>query len=101
MSATLTIPSKQTPFPYAAAAIAAYTGKSDINIDDSVTALNLDIDGSSINEEETIVQIFAKEMGLSEDSEKVTISSTIVPELINSCCFRPQDFLPWRKHCEL
>jgi len=78
MSATLTIPSKQSPFPYAAAAIAAYTGKSVINIDDSATTISLDIDGSSTNEEETIVQILAKEMGLSEDSEKATISSIIV-----------------------
>lgn len=76
---SVTIPSKQSPFPYAAAAIAAYTGKFNIKIDDSATALNLDIDGSSISEEETIVQILAKELGLSEDSEKAKISSTIFP----------------------
>lgn len=73
MSATLTIPSKQSPFPYAAAAIAAYTEKADIDINDSATAINLDIDGSSINEEETIVQTLAKHLGLAEDSVKANI----------------------------
>ena len=90
---TLTIPAKQSPFPYAAAAIAAYTEKTHINIDDSATAINLDIDGSSINEEETIVQILAKELGLSEDSKKAR-SFSIVPEFINNFYFRLQDFLP-------
>lgn len=94
MSATLAIPAKQLPFPYAAAAIAAYTGKANINIDDSVSTINLEIDGSSINEEETIVQILAKELGLSEDSEKAIIFSTIVPWFIDSYYFRLQDFLP-------
>jgi hypothetical protein len=94
MSATLTIPAKQLPFPYAAAAIAAYTEKTHINIDDSATAINLDIDGSSINEEEAIVQILAKELGLSEDSEKVIFSSTIVSGFIYHYYFRLQDFLP-------
>ena len=90
---TLTIPAKRSPFPYAAAAIAAYTEKTHINIDDSATAINLDIDGSSINEEETIVQILAKELGLSEDSQKAK-SFSIVPEFINNFYFRLQDFLP-------
>ena len=79
MSATLTIPSKQSPFPYAAAAIAAYTGKANIDIEGSASAINLEINGSSINEEETIVQILAKESGLSEDSEKAIIFPTSVP----------------------
>ena len=84
MSATLNIPSKQSPFPFAAAAIAA-NGKFDINIDDSATAINLEIDGSSISDEEVIVQILAKEMGLSEDSEKAMICSTVFPWLIKRC----------------
>ena len=80
MLATLTIPAKQLPFPYAAAAIAAYTGKANIDIESSASAINLEIDGSSssFNEEETIVQILAKESGLSEDSEKVIIFSIMV-----------------------
>ena len=94
MSVTLTIPANASPFPYAAAAIAAYTEKAHINIADSATALNLDIDGSSIYEEEIIVQILAKYLGLSEDSEKVILSSVIIPELVNSLFFRHQDFLP-------
>lgn len=100
MSAILTIPSKQSPFPYAAAAIAAYSGKHEININDSATTINLDIDGTSINEEETIVQVLAKEMGLSEDSEKAKIPVIIVPQLFYSYYFRPQGFLPSQKHCE-
>ena len=83
MLATLTIPAKESPFPYAAAAIAAYTEKAHINIDDYATNINLDIDGSLINEEEIIVQILAKELGLAEDSEKAT-SSSMVPEFINN-----------------
>ena len=79
MLATLTIPAKQSPFPYAAAAIAAYTGKADIDIEGSASAINLEIDGSSISEEETIVQTLAKESGLSEDSEKAIIFSIIIP----------------------
>ena len=79
MLATLTIPAKQSPFPYAAAAIAAYTGKANIDIEGSASAINLEIDGSSINEEETIVQILAKEFGLSEDSEKAIIFSNHRP----------------------
>ena len=75
MLATLTIPAKQSPFPYAAAAIAAYTGKANIDIEGSASAINLEIDGSSFNEEETIVQVLAKESGLSEDSEKAIIFS--------------------------
>jgi glutamyl-tRNA synthetase len=78
MLATLTIPAKQSPFPYAAAAIAAYTGKANIDIEGSASAINLEINGSSFNEEESIVQILAKESGLSEDSEKATIFSIIV-----------------------
>ena len=102
MLATLTIPAKQSPFPYAAAAIAAYTGKANIDIEGTAPAINLEIDGSSINEEETIVQILAKESGLSEDSEKAIIFSTIVPWFINNdYYFRLQDFLPLRKHYEL
>jgi glutamyl-tRNA synthetase len=99
MSATLTIPAKQSPFPYAAAGIAAYTGKANINIDDSASAINLEIDGSSINEEETIVRILAKGLGInlghSEDSEKAILISAIVPWLINSYYyFRLQDSFP-------
>ena len=95
MLATLTIPAKQSPFPYAAAAIAAYTGKANINIEGSASAINLEIDGSSISEEETIIQILAKELGLSEDSEKAKIFSTIVSWFINGYYyFRLQDFLP-------
>jgi glutamyl-tRNA synthetase len=88
MLATLTIPAKQSPFPYAAAAIAVYTGKANIDIEGSASAINLEIDGSSINEEETIVQILAKESGLPEHIEMAIIFSTINSWFINNYnCF--------------
>lgn len=95
MLATLTIPAKQLPFPYAAAAIAAYTGKANIDIEGSASALNLEIDGSSINQEETIVQILAKESGLSEDSEKAIydFQPSSLGLLTTIIIFRLQDFL--------
>ena len=91
MSATLNVPSKQSPFPFAAAAIAAH-GKFDINIDDSATAINLEIDGSSISDEELIVHILAKEMGLPEDSEKAIIYSTVSTWLIKHYFLDPKIF---------
>ena len=73
MPSTFTISSKQSPFPYAAVAIAAYTGKADLVFDDSATEPILSVDGITMTSEseEDIVQALAKEGGLSEDSEKV------------------------------
>ncbi|KAF8163408.1 glutamate-tRNA ligase [Crassisporium funariophilum] len=70
MSAILTVPTKQSPFPYAAPAIAAFTGKAEINFDNAATSLNLDFGGSSINDEEEIVQTLAKETGLFDGDAK-------------------------------
>lgn len=69
--ATLTVSPKQTPFPFAQTAIATFTGKADINFDDTATGISLDIGGSTVDDEEAIVQALAKEAGLADDSAKV------------------------------
>ncbi|KJA27129.1 hypothetical protein HYPSUDRAFT_132070 [Hypholoma sublateritium FD-334 SS-4] len=70
--ATLTVSPKQTPFPFAQTAIATFTGKADINFDDAATGISLDIGGSTVDDEEAIVQALAKEAGLADDSSKST-----------------------------
>ncbi|TFK76268.1 glutamate-tRNA ligase [Pluteus cervinus] len=67
---TLTLPSKQSPFPYAALAIAAYTEKASLVFDESVSGLVLELDSSTVTDEEEIVRALAKSGGLSEDSAK-------------------------------
>lgn len=71
MSGTLTISSKQTPFPFAAIAIATYTGKADLFFDETATGATLELNGSTATTEEEIVLELAKSAGLSEDSAKV------------------------------
>ncbi|KAF9473776.1 glutamate-tRNA ligase [Pholiota conissans] len=70
MAAVLTVSPKQTPFPFGLAAIASFTGKAEINFDDTATGPSLTIAGSTIDDEEAIVQALAKETGLAEDSAK-------------------------------
>lgn len=69
---TLTVSSKQTPFPYAAVAVALYTEKAELVFDETATGITLQLNGSSICEEEGIVHALAKAHGLSEDSSKVS-----------------------------
>lgn len=71
MSATLTVSSKQTPFPFAAIAIAAHTGKAEVVYDETSSGISLTLNGTTITSEDDIVQALAKEGGLSEDSSKV------------------------------
>lgn len=71
MARTLTVSSKQSPFPFAAVAIAAYTGTSELVFDETATGITLDLNGSKIIVEEDIVHALAKEAGLSSDSLKV------------------------------
>ncbi|KAF8643759.1 hypothetical protein AX16_008778 [Volvariella volvacea WC 439] len=68
--ASLTLPSKQSPFPYAPLAIAAYTGQAALVFDESVSGIALEINGSTITDEEEIVRAIGKAASLSEDSEK-------------------------------
>jgi glutamyl-tRNA synthetase len=74
MSGTLTVSSKQSPFPYAAIATAAYTGKADLVFDEAATRVVLELDGSQITAEDDIVRALAKAGGLSEDSSKVGVT---------------------------
>lgn len=72
MPGSLTLSSKQSPFPFAAIAIAANTQTADLIFDENATGPILVLKGSTITDEEEIVQALAKEAGLSEDSAKVT-----------------------------
>jgi hypothetical protein len=67
----LTISAKSSPFPYAAAATATFTGKADLVFDDEAATPSLDLDGNKISSEEAIVLALAKAGGLSDDSSKV------------------------------
>ncbi|KAJ7343142.1 glutamate-tRNA ligase [Mycena albidolilacea] len=91
--ATLTVSSKQTPFPWAAVAIASYTEKAQLVFDETVTATALQLNGSTVSDEEEIVHALAKAHGLADDSSKSpaffalakTISTTTaVPQIIAS-----------------
>jgi glutamyl-tRNA synthetase len=73
MTATLTVPSKQSPFPFAAIVIAAHTGKAEVVFDETASGIALTLDGTTITSEEDVVQALAKEGGLSEDSAKVSL----------------------------
>ena len=83
MPNTLTISSKQSPYPYAAIVIAAYTKTVDLVFDDSTSGLILAMDGTSVTQEEDIVQALAKEGGMSSDSKKVfyQLGGVILSEL--------------------
>jgi glutamyl-tRNA synthetase len=68
---TLTISSKESPFPYAAVAIASYTQKAEVNYDESVAGLTLTVEGTQVTSEEDAVKALAKAGGLADDSVKV------------------------------
>ena len=68
---TLAISSKESPFPYAAVAIASYTQKAEVNYDESASGLTLTIEGTQVTSEEDAVKALAKAGGLAEDSVKV------------------------------
>lgn len=75
MTGTLVVPSKQTPFPYAALTIASYTGAT-VTFDEAAKATELTLNGSTITDEEQIVHALAKEGGLSDDSATVCFGTT-------------------------
>ncbi|KAJ7632905.1 glutamate-tRNA ligase [Roridomyces roridus] len=66
--AALTLSSKQTPFPYAAVAVASYTEKAELVFDETATGVTLQLNGSSITDEEEICKALAT--GLPDDSSK-------------------------------
>lgn len=67
----LDVSSTLVPFPYAAAAIATYTGKAELNFEETISEVALKLNGSVITGEEQIAQEIAKLGGLSDDSVKV------------------------------
>ena len=71
MSNSLTLSSKRSPFPFAVIAIAAYTGKAELNFDEDSTDVSLEVDGTRVTDDAEIVQSLAKAGGLAEDSVKV------------------------------
>jgi glutamyl-tRNA synthetase len=68
---TLTVSFKESPFPYAAIAIASYTQKAEVSYDESASGLTLTVEGAQITSEEDAVKALAKVGGLAEDSVKV------------------------------
>ncbi|KAK7037996.1 putative glutamate--tRNA ligase, cytoplasmic [Favolaschia claudopus] len=88
---TLTLSSKQTPFPWAAVAVASYTGKAELVFDETVSGISLQLPSSAISDEEQIVHTLAKQHGLTEDSSKTPAffalakslsTTTAVPQII-------------------
>jgi len=68
---SLTLSPTLSPFPYAAAALAAYTKQAELIFDDAATDATLDLSGTVISGEENIIEELAKTGGLSSDSTTV------------------------------
>jgi len=68
---SLTLSSTLSPFPYAAAALAAYTKQAELIFDDAVADVALDLSGTVISGEEEIIEELSKVGGLSGDSTAV------------------------------
>ncbi|EPS95462.1 hypothetical protein FOMPIDRAFT_1025810 [Fomitopsis schrenkii] len=69
MTGVLKLAATLSPFPFAAAAVATYTGKAELAFEEGAS-LSLDLNGSTLSAEDEIVQALAKEGGLSDDSAK-------------------------------
>ncbi|KAF9013924.1 glutamate-tRNA ligase [Cyathus striatus] len=70
MAAVLTLPSKQSPFPFATIAVTAYTQSATVVFDETAQAPSLQINSSTVTDQDEIVQILAKEGRLFDDSVK-------------------------------
>lgn len=70
---SLTLSSTLSRFPYAAAAVAAYTKQAELIFDDTSADVSLNLGGAEISGEEKIVEELAKAGGLSSDSTTVWI----------------------------
>ena len=70
---TLTVSFKESPFPYAAVAIASYTKKAEVDYNESTSGLTLTLRGTQFTSEEDAVKALAAAGGLAEDSIKVQI----------------------------
>ena len=69
----LTVSFKESPFPYAAVAIASYTKKADVDYNESASGLTLTLGGTQFTSEEDAVKALAKAGGLAEDNIKVYV----------------------------
>lgn len=70
MTGVLTVSPASSPFPFGPVAIATYTQKAELVFDESASGATLDLNGSTITEDDEIVQALAKAGGLSDDSAK-------------------------------
>ena len=68
---SLTLSSTLSPFPYGAAALAAYTKQAELIFDDAATDATLDLGGTVISGEEKIIEELSKAGGLSSDNTTV------------------------------
>lgn len=74
MSITLSLSPKLSPFPYAAVAVAAYTGIT-VSYDDALTGPSLALGQSDITTEDEIVKRLAELGGLFSDSTDVGLAA--------------------------
>jgi glutamyl-tRNA synthetase len=70
---TLTVSFKESPFPYAAVAIASYTKGAEVDYNESTSGLTLTLGGTQFTSEEDAVRALAAAGGLAEDSIKVHV----------------------------
>ena len=70
---TLTVSFKESPFPYAAVAIASYTQKAEVDYNESTSGLTLTLGGTQFTSEEDAVKALAAAGDLAEDSIKVHV----------------------------
>ena len=68
---SLTLSSNLSPFPYAAAALAAYTKQAELVFSDAAADVVLDLSGIVTSGEEKIIEELARVGGLSSDSTAV------------------------------
>ena len=71
MAGSLALSPTANPFPWAAVAIATFTGKAELTFDTTAKGLALNLDGSNVSEEDEIVRTLAKAGGLADESVKV------------------------------
>lgn len=90
----LTVPTKLSPYPYAATGIAAYSAKIEILFDDTATSIAFAIDGRTLDDEEAIVHSIAKESNIPDDEEKVVQLLLKICALINISSQRPTSTKP-------
>ncbi|KAF8636577.1 hypothetical protein AX17_003388 [Amanita inopinata Kibby_2008] len=87
MSPTLILSSKFSPFPYAAIAIAAYTGSATVVYDETATVPSLSLNDPSITSEEDIVLALASLKKLADNNSKTSPFFALAASLRNLSVF--------------